>query len=89
MIMMGKSIRQIWVNAAITFSFVFFSYFSSSNLTMSGIDTDEHDIEPSTSGCRYVLFNLYIFFLCVILFLFIVMNIMCNIFTLNVIIVSF
>ena len=23
---------------------------------MSGIDTDEHDIEPSTSGCRYVLF---------------------------------
>ena len=21
---------------------------------MSGIDTDEHDIEPSTSGCRYV-----------------------------------
>lgn len=27
------------------------SYFSSSNFTMSGIDTDEHDIEPSTSGC--------------------------------------
>ena len=33
-------------------AYLSFSYFSSSNFTMSCSGTDDHDIEPSTSGCR-------------------------------------